>query len=107
MSWSNTYSHTLAIAVDILTASVFWNVEDVTVSSLCGLAIRKGLTTSFLGRLGWVLNKISKNHCELAIAADLDRMSKGTALLNSAHSPKVIGDVGPIPTVVLNQPTKL
>lgn len=83
MAWSNTYSHTLAIAVDILTASVFWNVEDVCVSSLAGLSLRKRETNTFLARLGALLSKIEANHCELSIAADLDRMVEGTTLLNS------------------------
>jgi hypothetical protein len=83
MSWSNTYSHTLAIAVDMFTASIFWNDADVTVSSLCGLALRRRETRTFLAVLGKLLNKIQTNHCELAIAADLSRCSATTALLNS------------------------
>lgn len=83
MTWSNTYSHTLAISVDIFTASVFWNTENVTVSSLAGLALRRGETTTFLARLGKVLNKIQPNHCELAIASDLNRQVTATALLTS------------------------
>lgn len=81
--WSNTYSHTLTIAADIFTASIFWNTEDVTVSSLCGLALRRGETTTFLARLGTLLNKIQTDHCELAIAADLSRSTQASALLNS------------------------
>jgi hypothetical protein len=87
MSWSNTYSHTLAIAIDILTASIFWNVEDVTVSSLCGLALRSGRSSSFLGRLGRVLNRIQSNHCELAIAADLARAEACRTLLTVPKLP--------------------
>lgn len=83
MAWSNTYSHTLAISVDVLTASVFWNVENVTVSSLAGIALRRGETTTFLARLGKVLNKIQTNHCELAVAADLARQASATTLLTS------------------------
>jgi hypothetical protein len=83
VAWSNTYSHTLAIAVDIFTASTFWNTEGITVSSLCGLALRRGETRTFLARLGYLLNKIQINHCELAIASDLSRSAQASALLNS------------------------
>ena len=88
MSWSNTYSHTLAIAVDMLTASIFWNDEDVTVSSLCGVALRKGQTTTFLARLGKILNKIQANHCEMAITADKARAAQTITFLSSIP-PKV------------------
>lgn len=84
MSWSNTYSHTLAIAVDMATASVFWNKEDITVSSLCGLALRANRSTSFPGRLGAILNKIQTNHCELAIQADLTRAQAIITLLSTS-----------------------
>lgn len=65
----------------MFTASVFWNKDDVTVSSLCGLALRQGRSYSLLGRLGFVLNKIQTNHCELAIQADLSRAQSTIALL--------------------------
>lgn len=83
MSWSNTYTHTVVIGVDILTASIFWNTSNVTVSSLCGLELRRGYKHTPLALLGALLNKISKNHCELAIQADLGRQAKATLLLNS------------------------
>lgn len=83
MSWSQTYSYTLAIGVDILTASIFWKTQGVTVSSLCGLALRRGETRTFLARLGKILNKINANHCENAIASDLARQATAVALLTS------------------------
>lgn len=79
--WSNTYSHTLSISVDMLTASIFWNKDDVTVSSLCGLALRRGESATFLARLGKVLNVLQANHCELAIAADIARANSTIDLL--------------------------
>lgn len=73
MSWSGTYSHTLAIAVDMATASIFWNRADVTVSSLCGLELRKASGNWFLRGLGRALNHLQSGHCESAIAADRAR----------------------------------
>lgn len=90
MSWSNTYSYTLAIAVDMLTASVFWNKTDVCVSSLAGLNLRRraaGLGTNwFLYHLGLLLNRIQTNHCELSIQGDLARANSTITLLSSAPS---------------------
>lgn len=81
MSWSGTYTHTLAIAADMGTASIFWNREDVTVSSLCGLELRKPAGNWFLRALGRLLNRVQANHCELAIAADRARAQSTIALL--------------------------
>lgn len=75
MSWDKTYSFTLAIAADVLTASILWNRRDVTVSSLCGLQLRRIANQEggiwILVQLGRLLNKIQANHCELAIQGDL------------------------------------
>lgn len=85
MSWSNTYSHTLAIGVDMLTASIFWNDTDVCVSSLCGLQLRRVIALQgsnwFLVQLGHLLNWIQADHCELSIAADIARANATLALL--------------------------
>lgn len=83
MSWSNSYTHTLAIAVDMLTASVFWNTTDVTVSSLCGKALEKGQSKTMLGLLGRALNRLQAGHCQMAIKADLDRINKAKAILEA------------------------
>lgn len=81
-----TYALNLAIAVDILTASIFWNKEDVCVSSLCGLQLRRkaaGLGTIWLlYRLGLLLNNIQSNHCELSIQSDIARANAVIRLLN-------------------------
>lgn len=64
----------LAIAVDILFASFLWDKPDVTISSLCGLALRANpKVRTFNGYLGRILNKIQPNHCELAIQFDIQR----------------------------------
>lgn len=64
----------IARAVDVLFASWFWNKTDVTISSLCGLALRKDPNVrTFNGYLGRILNKIQANHCEKAIADDIAR----------------------------------
>jgi len=68
------YVKILAVSVDIFLASIFWNKPDVTISSLCGLALRKDPNVrSFEGYLGRMLNRIQKDHCEHAIASDIIR----------------------------------
>lgn len=82
MSWSGTWTHTLAVAADIFTASIIWNHEDVTVSSLCGLELRAGPKGDpTMQRLGRFLNRLQANHCELSIAADRARAQSALKLL--------------------------
>jgi hypothetical protein len=87
MSWQNTYSFTLAITLDVVTASVFWNRRDVTVSSLCGMAIRAGKTSSLLGRIGKVLNWLQTDHCEQAIAYDMSVANSTLQFLTTRQAP--------------------
>lgn len=87
MAWQNTYSFTLAVATDVLTASIFWNRKDVTVSSLAGMAIRAGKTKSLLGRIGKILNWIQTGHCESAIAYDTQVAQQTIAFLSSNQAP--------------------
>lgn len=74
MSWDSTYTYKVAISVDVLTASIFWNRTDLTVSSLCGLELRKKATGKgaiwSLVQLGRFLNWLNKDHCESAIRGD-------------------------------------
>ncbi len=83
MSFKQTYAHTLAVAVDILTASIFWNSYDVTVSSRCAIAQRLGQSNTFLYKLGTLLNKISKGHCEAATQADEERATNALKYLKT------------------------
>lgn len=74
MSLDNTYTYKIAVSVDVLTASIFWNRTDLTVSSLCGLELRKVAAGKggvwSLVQLGRFLNRLSKDHCESAIRGD-------------------------------------
>ena len=81
MSWSNTFTGIVAISADIFTASVLWKHEDVTVSSLCGLELRKPGGIWSLHIIGNWLNGIQRNHCELAIASDIERAKGALKLL--------------------------
>jgi hypothetical protein len=90
MAWSKTYTHSLAIAVDILAATLFVKPKDfdITISSYCAVELRKqaaglkDLNPKLLW-LGGVLNKIQENHCEMALVGDLERMAAAQAYLQS------------------------
>ena len=74
-----TLLHTLAIAIDILLQGIFWNQPvGVTISSRAGLAAHLG--NKYPAR---IINAIAfnPNHCEEAIAADIDRANEALAIL--------------------------
>lgn len=70
-SYNKSYTVVVARSIDIMLAGWIWREADVTISSMCGLALRletPPIWSIVLGR--WFLNRIEKNHCELAIQAD-------------------------------------
>ncbi len=65
------YAVTVARCLDILVAGWIWREYDITISAECGLALRKETPPIWALVLGrGFLNKIEKDHCELAIQAD-------------------------------------
>jgi len=98
MSWSSTYSHAIVIALDMLGSVLLWTNRgaDVTVSSMCGLELRKTHTDApYSKRLVWLgrlLNWSEPGHCEAAIRSDLARLEVARALLTSIP-PVQIGSV--------------
>ena len=78
MSWSGTWSHGIAIALDYSVEMAFnWQYgTPMTISSRCGLALKRGERTTILALLGRVLNWLNPGppvHCTMAIAADIVR----------------------------------
>lgn len=91
MAWGGTYSYRVLIGLDRLGAAVFFNRNDITISTLCGLvqladsarpdrkrAFRLVLSFGLrpvqlwlLRQLTYVLDKIQHNHCQLAVQGDL------------------------------------
>lgn len=74
-----TLLHSFAVAFDMFCQDLFWNAPiGVTISSRAGLAARRGTT--------WPARAIdllmfNRNHCEQAIAADIQRAEAALALL--------------------------
>ena len=99
MSFSQTYLHTVLVAIDDLGASVLFDLDDTTISALCGVQRRSdsgdaqataALATlglrpwqhRFLRAVGRLLEWIKPGHCERALAADLARGKAMAALLS-------------------------
>lgn len=80
--YSNTYLLVIARSIDILACSWVWRDYDITISSMCGLELRKPRPASWARILGWCLNHIQANHCELAIVADRQRSSQALRILD-------------------------
>lgn len=69
----NSFLMVLLRGIDILFATWIWRDYDITISSLTGLELRKPKPRKWAVILGWILNHIQKNHCELAIISDTTR----------------------------------
>ncbi|MDE2105825.1 MAG: hypothetical protein KGL39_51855 [Patescibacteria group bacterium] len=95
-----TWLHTISVAFDDLLAAVLFDLDDTTVSSLCGVQRRAdagdpraaaALTAlylrpwqhGFLRVVGRALEWIRPGHCERAIAADLARGKTMRGLLRA------------------------
>lgn len=76
---AGTLLHSFAVAFDMLCQDLFWNAPiGVTISSRAGLAARRG--TAWPARAIDLL-MFNPNHCELAIAADIQRAESALLLL--------------------------
>lgn len=57
-----------------LEITCFWRAyAPTTVSSQCGLALRRGERYTLLALLGRLLNRLQKDHCEGSILDDIQR----------------------------------
>lgn len=82
-TYSNSYVMVLARTVDILLCGWIWRDYDVTISSMTGLELRKKAGAARWAKvLGGFLNWIQTNHCELAVAADIERANQALGILS-------------------------
>jgi hypothetical protein len=87
MAFNNSYGVLLARTIDVLTCSWIWRDYDITISSMTGLALRAQQPPRWARVLGWCLDHIEANHCELAIAADKQRATNALLVLNGTLKP--------------------
>ena len=79
---NNSYTLVISRSLDILLCSWIWRNYDITISSMTGLALKSKSPPKWAVYLGWVLNHIQANHCNLAIAADIERATSALAILS-------------------------
>jgi hypothetical protein len=81
---SGTLLHTLAVMLDVLGQSIGWNsATGITISSRAGLAARAG--RPFWARAIGLLF-FDPQHCEEAIAADIERAREALSILTGRHT---------------------
>ena len=75
MKWYKRAFYAIALCLDYgAELLVFWRThKPMTISSKCGLALRRGETTTALARLGRTLNKLDPGHTDGAIKDDIIR----------------------------------
>jgi hypothetical protein len=69
------------IALDMFACCIIWRDPDVTISSMCGLELRKPTPAIWALVIGGALNKINPGHCESAIIGDIARAQSALILL--------------------------
>lgn len=99
MAWTGTWSNRVLIALDQLAAAIFFNRDDVCVSSLCRVVqnadagVRdfparlaslklKPWQIDFLRWLAPKLDKMEPGHCEKSLQSDIARADATKALLS-------------------------
>jgi len=73
----------ILLGVDILLCMLLFRDPDVTISSETGLALRGSSPPLWARVFGAVLNTLQKDHCEQAIAGDIQRANTAIAYLTS------------------------
>ena len=94
MSWEQSYSHTVLIAVDRLGAALLFNEPDITISSLCWV-VRSGTPAqnAALKLYGWQKSALQlvgdgleyfwPGHCARARTSDIQTSSRAAQLLGA------------------------
>lgn len=81
---NNSYTMVIARTIDIMFCGWIWRNYDITISSMCGLELRKGAAAKRWAKiLGGFLNKCEAGHCELAILADIARLQEAGITLGA------------------------
>ena len=77
----HTFLGKVLLAFDMFVCAVIWRDSGITISSMVGLAMRKGDPVWWARVLNWLLNAVEKGHCEMAIADDILRAQAAIAIL--------------------------
>lgn len=77
----NVWAFVILLALDLFWAMVIWRRYDITISSWTGLELRKPVPRQWAKILGWILDHIQKDHCELSIKGDAARAQQALEIL--------------------------
>jgi hypothetical protein len=83
-TFNNAWAIVILRAFDVFWACVIWRDYDITISSYTGLELRKAQPREWARMLGWILNHIQANHCEIAIKADIERCKEALMILGGS-----------------------
>jgi hypothetical protein len=80
---TNTWVFKVLLYFDMFIGACIWRDSGVTISSYCGLSLRKKSPSLWAKLLGGALNKLQKGHCESAITHDIVRAQAAIVILHS------------------------
>jgi hypothetical protein len=81
-TFRNVYFLVILRGIDILFCTWIWRNYDITISSMCGLELRRPLPKLWARWLGAFLNWLQPGHCESAIIADQARCQAALVILS-------------------------
>jgi hypothetical protein len=82
MGFSNSLVFRVLCAIDVFVSSVVWPGQCITISARAGMEMRDKQNSMWWARwLSRALNVLGKDHCQKAIAGDLERARAAIARL--------------------------
>jgi hypothetical protein len=85
-TFSNSWALVVLRALDVFFACCIWRDYNITISSWCGLELRKENPKRWAKILGKILDKIQEGHCEIAIKTDIERIQVSLDILNGNYN---------------------
>jgi hypothetical protein len=79
------YGAKVLMFFDLFVCACIWRLPDVTISSKCGLELRRANPRWWAVAISAFCDLFEPNHCKLAIQADRDRAAQAIALLTGNH----------------------
>ena len=87
IQYNKSYAVLIARVIDIAISTFVWRDYDITISAQTGLLMRRADPPRWARVLNAFLNWIETNHCNLAIACDIERAQQALRILTGAESP--------------------
>lgn len=87
LAYNKGYVVLIARVVDIAISTFVWRDYDITISAQTGLLMRTARPPLWARALNWFLNALERDHCELAIACDIERAEQALRVLRGIERP--------------------